>query len=108
MTKERRHGCPETYFTSQGCVTQSTLRLKQEVKTTVFLVTKPKLAFIGARPMYGLPVSFVLQVAFDAGGPILFPLLWGPSPQTTCGLRTMTVLSLILYSPLKQLFDNIY
>lgn len=78
MTKERRHSCPETYFTSQGCVTQSTLRLKQEVKTTVFLVTKPKLAFIRARPIYGLPVPFVLQAAFDAGGPMSLSSPMGP------------------------------
>lgn len=47
LTKERGHGRPETYFTSQGYVTQSTGRLKQEVKTTVFLVAKTKLAFTG-------------------------------------------------------------
>lgn len=69
LTKERGHGRPETYFTSQGYVTQSTLKLKQEVKSIAFHVAKPKLDFVGPQPMHDLPMPLVLEAAFDARSP---------------------------------------
>lgn len=91
-------------------VTQSTLRLKQEIKTKVFHASKPKLAFTWGWLIHGIAVAS--SVGEAASGPqeptCLLPLLYGPSPQTTCCLMTRAVWSLILYSPLEQILDNIY
>lgn len=74
LIEERGDGHTETYFTSQGHVTQITSKLKQEVKSTVFHVTKPKLDFFRAQPTHDLPthdlpMPSVLEGAFDAGRP---------------------------------------